>query len=351
MALAVVLAVVAVAPVATAEHEPVAHLEIVPANHQPGQQNTTYSAFAWRFHNAQGPVDMEQWLNITLVGPADGGSSCVIARDTRAAGVDRGNDDPGTETDESIVGKFKYVGQFRNEAGQHGITVQLYGEDDFGGQTIHLNHSDEAVAKVANCITNPSTPGWYRWFGHTNGTGYDGEYKEGSTYSHWFYICDCESHDAAVERIGPPPETGDGSGRTNYQPADQEPGRPRGPFDVAAPRPENGSSGDGSTPTVTATGTPTATATERPAAGGTATDVAVTTTGVATETATAAERQGATAAGGQSTGTTATGQTARETVATATDDGTHTSTGQPGFGLLPALAALVALAGYAVRRS
>lgn len=294
---------------------------------------------------------MEHWLNITLVGPADGGSSCVIARDTRAAGVDRGNDDPGTKTDESIVGKFKYVGQFQNEAGQHGITVQLYGEDDFGGQTIHLDHSDEAVAKVANCITNPSTPGWYRWFGHTNGTGYDGKYKEGNTYSHWFYICDCESHDAAVEKLGPPPETGDGSGRTNYQSADQEPGRPRGPFDVGAPSPKNGSSGDESTPTGTATGTLTATATERSATDETATDVAVKTNGVATGTPTVMERKGATSTGVQSTGTTASGQTVQKTVVTTTDEGTQTSTGQPGFGLFSTLVALVALTGYAVRRS
>lgn len=36
VAFAMVWAVVAISPVVTAEHEPVAYLEIVPANHEPG---------------------------------------------------------------------------------------------------------------------------------------------------------------------------------------------------------------------------------------------------------------------------------------------------------------------------
>lgn len=307
LAVAVLVVLVAIghgATLAGADHYPVQHLEIVPADHTPGETNTTYSVFAWRFRTPEGPTDAEVWGNVTLVGPAGGTNNCVISEDARAAGVDRDNDDPGTHTDESLLGRFKYIRQFENEAGQPGITVQMYDKDDFGGQHIHLNHSDEAVAKVANCLNNPDAPGWYRWFGYTNGTSWEGEYLEGATYSHWYYLCECASYDDAVATIGPAPSTGEEDERTDYFPHDGEPGRPQGPFNNTVDRSNwNGSAGTATptetvTPTATVTATPTATETpeETPTTTPTrtttdATDTAPTRT-VTPTTATAADGPG-----------------------------------------------------------
>jgi len=320
---------------AQADHNPMAQFEIIPGDPTPGANGTTYSAFAWGLRNYDGPVDAEYVHHITLVGPASGEENCVIARDARAAGFDRGNDDPGTETDESMLGRFKFIGRFETDSGQPGITVQFFDEDDVGGDGAHLNHTDEAVAKVANCIKNPEEPGWYRWWAYANGTGWDGRFKEGATLSHWFHICDCSDREDAVETIGPPPDGPDSE--TDYFRPDYDPGRPSGPFDLMVTR-EPGNTTTTDTPTLTPTEESTATAT------GTATPTATPKEATATGTATAT-----------ATGTATATETATGTAtATATDADVETPSGDgsPGFGLLAALLALVlfALAGRGVHR-
>lgn len=197
-------------------------------------------------------------------------------------------------------------------------------EDDTTRLEYNLTNWDRALVDQTNCYTNPSTPGWYRGVSYSESYFSDsGDSPQTATplesnnktigYSHWVYVCECESYDAAVSTIGAPPGW-------NF--------------------------GDGGTPTPTDGGTPTATAA----------------TATATPTPTPTQTATATAAAGDmgATATPTPGATPTPSPTATEGPGTDTpprpstpggGTEQPGFGVAVALVALIGAMLLARRRS
>ena len=332
------------------------------STHKPGASEVTISQFAAGQPQAESVVTLKYWGFLTSVSPAELKSTCQTA-DARAAGVDRDNDNAGTYTDESFIGKYSKEIQYKNSQGQNITTYDFYEPNSFEGQSIYFNSDDQIVAQLANCYTNPQSPGWYRFWGHINGTR-DGKtyqqtskYRETNSYSHWWYICDCESYDAAVNKIGQPPQ--DAKFRIEEDGKYGTRAGGNGPWKLYAKPGSGGGSGDG-TPTSTDTGTSTSTDTSTSTSTdtGTSTNTGTTTSGTTSPPQNQNNQNnqnspspGSTATTvttnpGQSTNTGGGGGGGGNNVSTATQTSTH----QPGFGLGLALVALAAAALVAYRR-
>lgn len=303
-------------------------------NHQPGAENVSLTAYSagtpWA--NDEG---LEVWENFTTIAPGALGYSCT-PRNVRAAGIDRDNDDPGTETDVSMLGKFKQYVVYETDANQTAATIEFYDPNDFGGESVYLNATDEILTKFDGCWDTPDEPGWYRNYGHTNGTNWDGQYMELDAYSHWYYFCDCDSYDEAVETLGKPPSVEPVSGDS-----DQAPGWMAGPYYVSEPRNPDGDGSSAATPTVTPEATP---ATTTPTAA--TPEATATPTATATATLTPTPAQGGRSGGGSSDTTTTpvTPTATATTTVTRTVTPAHSSTpaSGPGFGVAVSLLALFA---------
>lgn len=139
----------------------------------------------------------------------------------RTFGIDRGNNNSGTQTDVDLLEHMKNY-----NVGDNRITLELFDEDDFGGDPINLNAPDATIAVLADCIENTGDPGWYQFQGFVNGTTYDDGYEEVYLDSHYFWIGDFESESEAREELGPPPSedgTGDESDDTDQSADDGTP--------------------------------------------------------------------------------------------------------------------------------
>lgn len=109
-------------------HGSPANLTINPVNdvdHQPGEPNASYQIFATGEDAVEQDIDR---LNYALIRYPAGDISSCTAFSTAVFGVDRGNDDPGTKTDESLVNNQKESGHTTHE-----IYVEFYDESDLGG--------------------------------------------------------------------------------------------------------------------------------------------------------------------------------------------------------------------------
>lgn len=207
-----------------------------PQDHEPGNRNASANFLM---------VNTKQFdtlLSIEATYP-DGVPSRCYNSDTRVFGIDRGNDQSGTGTDESAI---PYASD--TERTRHTVLMEFYDRDSAMAST-NLDAGDEFVVSVETCVWHPEEPGWYRM--HTTITGRTpDDRKESVSYdSHYFYICDCESEQAARSKLGPPPSerTPTATPSTTSTPA-------------ATPSPTR-------TPTATATRTPTPeSTTERPTA-------------------------------------------------------------------------------------
>lgn len=124
---------------------------------------------------------------------------CAID-DARAMGVDKGNNDSGTKTDESAI---KNAHDYAFE--HNHLWFQTHQEDDIG-EPLYIKSKDQMIGAVSKCIENPSEPGWYKMYGWMNGTRRINDvfvHNETSSYPVW--ICDCENRSQAEEKLGPPP--------------------------------------------------------------------------------------------------------------------------------------------------
>jgi PGF-CTERM protein len=142
-------------------------------------------------------------------------SNCDIPN-TKAFGIDRGGNNPGTQVDVDLVQKQKNV-DFRDD----GITINLYDFSDFAGDPPYMAAEDAIVAaqgagsQDGTCLTVTSEPGWYQIQGFLNGTVADnGPDEEPSSNareagvnvnSNYLYVCECDSESEAREQLGPPP--------------------------------------------------------------------------------------------------------------------------------------------------
>ncbi|WP_254820912.1 PGF-CTERM sorting domain-containing protein [Haloglomus halophilum] len=303
--------------------------------------------------------DMQAMHTIVLTSEAFQFDSCSSSQ-VRAFGIDRGNDDPGTQTDESLLSAYKSI-SFE----KHQITVKFYKEDQLAGGPVGVKSADQIVARGDNCIQNPSEPGWYQISGKINGSTNGDTTTDFSqdTTSHYIYVCDCESRQEAEEKLGPPP--GSDGGESTATPTESGGGE-----STATPT-ESGGGESTATPTESGGGESTATPTDGGGGESTATPTE-SGGGESTATPTDSNRQGQGTTTGTSTSTgnttgtanaTSTGNTTGTANATSTGNGggftgggsqndspsPTNSGGQPGFGLAAALGAL-ALAGLLARR-
>jgi PGF-CTERM protein len=319
-------------------------------DHYPGDMNPGNASIQHRavsgsaFDGTPSPKGYEA-AGFLIIGNEDVNFGECSTENTAAFGLDRENDAEGTKTDESLLAA-RENSQFK----EHEIVIDFFDEGDLAGEPISINAVDEIVAVQNQCYTMPSEPGWYQINGFLNGTGYNGNEFDVSLNSHYFYVCECGSEQAAREQLGPPPSEEGTSG-------DSEP--------TATPE---------ATATATATATPEATATATATPETTATATAVpeaTATATPEETAEATATAAATAtandggdqsgdgdgaAGGGAADDGATGGSTATATRTAAPGGagqgpaTPTVGAGPGFGAVAALVGLLAAALLAFRR-
>lgn len=278
--------------------------------------------------------DFEVVDYITFVAPADQGNDCTTM-DARAAGIDRNDDDPGTHTDVTFIGKYKEQINHTNSAGQGITTFDFYEEGSFAGDSASIFAPDQGILALEGCFTNPEIAGWYRSYYYVNGTNPDGTRIQVAGFSGWSYTCECSSYDEAVATIGPPPEEG---------PDGTMPDRDEGPWYLEEHRDDYDAGGGQATPTPG--GTATRTVTAAPAMT-TATPTPTATAAPSTPTATATT-------GTRTTQTSTPGEgetTPTETSAASGGAGDGDTGGSgPGFGVLAGLTAALAAALLARRR-
>lgn len=232
--------------------------------------------------------------------------------DTAGFGIDRGNDDPGTETNENLLDHRK-----DSSFNPNSIVVEFFDDDDIAGNSVSINAEDQIIAVQTTCYTMPSEPGWYQIFGKLNGTGYNGNQFEVSLNSHYFYICDCASAQEARQQLGPPPSEQDASEATVT---------PTATATAARTTSTGGTSPEDTPSPAAATGTSTRARQQDNGGSG------------ATATRTAKSTGAGNAGGGQTAGATVSGPV------------TPTIAEGPGFGPVAAFLALVAAALVAGRR-
>jgi PGF-CTERM protein len=316
-------------------------------DHYPGDQNRANASIQHlaglegTFDGTPSPKGYEA-AGFLIIGNEDINFGQCSTENTAAFGVDRENDDEGTKTDESLLAA-RENSQFK----EHEIVIDFFDQGDLAGEPIAINDVDEVVAVQNECYTMPSEPGWYQINGFLNGTGYNGNEFDVTLDSHYFYVCECGSEQAAREQLGPPPSEAGSSGGSESTPTPEATAT-----QTATPE---------ATATATAAPEATATATATPEATTTATATATaesTATAEATATATAAndggDGSGGGAAGGNDGGASG-GATATATQAAAPGGAgqapaTPTVGSGPGFGLVAAFVGLLAAALLAFRR-
>jgi PGF-CTERM protein len=165
-------------------------------NHEPGA-SSGFVLYAAGFQE-----DIRLHWNI-LYQPDFSWSSCT-ASNAAAYGVDRGNDNGGTETDVSLLSAAKVL-KFRSD----GIYTGYYKEEKLAGGPIRINVEDQIIAGLNDCQQNPSEPGWYRAYARSNGsTVMDTQTDFAVAVTDYVYICEgCDSRQDAIETLGPPPQT------------------------------------------------------------------------------------------------------------------------------------------------
>ena len=249
---------------------------------------------------APGATDRSYWTESTIYGIPDEETvyltetvtyrpipSGCAPEDTEEFGVDRNAtyegerrvDDSATESVESFSKDADARGAYERNYGQYGrlsttdwayverLRVEWYDPDEFGAP-LEVRHGDRFVSAQRGCLDNPDAAGWYRFASVTTGEFDNGTEvsQDRPTFSHWFYVCDCASREAAVETLGPPPSEADDGGGDEHATATPTPDGPTMPTatatDAGGPVDAEGASATGSR---TADGTPThATATADP---------------------------------------------------------------------------------------
>ena len=321
------------------------------ASRQPGYDEASHQTFS------QPGIDVDHWRYMIVRSSEPGVEfdDCDTT-DGRAIGIDRGSNQSGTNTDDAeITNSFKNI-----EYREHTIVLEIAGPNDLQ-DPVPLRYEDQVVGWLVECYKNPSEPGWYQFNGVHNGTKEmaDGslEWREWQWRSHYFWICDCENKQEAIDELGPPPsDQVDSRWRWGYvngegQSAETAGEPPWHPDDAQQQPPEDNSISD-DTPTPTPTQTPSSEATPTPTAANTLTPTGTATGAADDEPATATEPDGETAT---DTATAAAANdvtdTAQETNDAGGNEGTPASGDGPGFGSLAALAALAGAALLVMRRS
>lgn len=204
-------------------------------------------------------------------------SECTTSGNTAEFGVDRGSDNTGFQSDESLLEHRE-----RSPLEKDGLRVYFFDWDAFGSGNVppYFAPRDTVVARQGKgsrdgpCLKMSEEPGWYRVRGYANGTISNkcndrpkGETDKNShpressecepdpkeriglnLNSNYQYICECDSEQEARQKLGPPPNE---DGGTSSDDGGEE--------QAATPTP---------TPIATSTPTPTPVPTEADPGGG-----------------------------------------------------------------------------------
>lgn len=186
-----------------ADHGTTANFTVIPAadyDHRPGIDDASYLSFT--VGDPSGGREGFEYLAYSVLEWDAGTLGQCGPSNIQKAGIDRDDDAPGTQTDESVIDNIE--GQ--PVSNQDRVVVDF---DDpggnFGEEPVHLNVTDQFITHMSDCRGNPDQPGWYQITGTVNGTAWSGGHAEYTTTSHYFYICNCKSYDEAEQKLGPPP--------------------------------------------------------------------------------------------------------------------------------------------------
>ena len=168
--------------------------------------------------------DGEDWIDY----------SACDTDNTEAFGIDRGNNNSGTQYDDDLVQKQESV-SFEDD----GIIIDFFEFNDFSNDPPYMAPEDAIVAAQGAgssggpCLTLTEEPGWYRIAAFMNGTVADNGKGEPPSddadrvslelhSSPYLYVCECDSREEAEERLGPPPGSGGSTPTATPTPTDSE---------------------------------------------------------------------------------------------------------------------------------
>jgi hypothetical protein len=319
----------AVGPAATTGHGVDGNLTWVMLTPQPGLENGDMENYGVPPRGFQ-RVD---YVSVTWV---DGGFAGCGASNAEVFGIDRGNDDPGTEVDQSLFASIKSTKVNEDE-----FKADFYDEGDFGGSPPTFNEGDQLVGKTTSCIDTPGAPGWYQV--RSTIASKNGNFR---AKSHYFWVCDCATEQAAREKLGPPPSESTPTPTASPTPTAT-------PTPTPEPTPTRTQPAEGTpfpSPTLTATSTPTPDPTPTPTPTSTAANAA-TAAGTGASNGGNGGESGADSSAGDG------GDGAAAATPTPTDPGnwsavverSPTASSGPGFGAAAAAAGVLA-AGMLARR-
>ncbi|PSP48146.1 hypothetical protein BRC75_07750 [Halobacteriales archaeon QH_7_69_31] len=195
------------------------------SDHYPGQDEGSMQYFAGG-SEAFEEQDAEEglWLDTVVVRAYwIDFRECFGSRNTGVLGIDRGNDDSGTTTDETLTDH-----RLRTRYGQEAVAVEFYEWDSdgmVGGDPPYLAGEDAVVLAIGNgsndgpCLTMTDRPGWYQVEAFLNGSVATSCTEEGNQdcepddekvrgvtmLSTYVYVCACDDREQARETLGSPP--------------------------------------------------------------------------------------------------------------------------------------------------
>jgi len=232
-------------------------------DHYPGDQNEANASIEYFAAGEDAFTDQDAeeglWLDIIIVEASwIDYSECTTSGNTKEFGIDRGNNNSGTASDESLL---EHQSGSDLEAG--GLTVYFYNWDAAAGGPPYLAPEDAVVAAQGvgsndgPCLTMTEEPGWYQIEAYTNGTiatkckeennndcePDDKKWRGVNLRSNYVYICECDSEEEAREELGAPPPERSGTPTPTPTPDGDEPTdtpTPDGDEATDTPTPDNG---------------------------------------------------------------------------------------------------------------
>jgi PGF-CTERM protein len=194
-------------------------------DHYPGDQNTENGSIEYFVVGADAFAEMGAedglYFNWIIVHAEYEGIdwidySACSTDNTEAFGIDRGNNDSGTQYDVDLVARQKQV-QFRD----NGIVIEFLNWEDISNDPPYMAAEDAVVAaqgagsSAGPCLTLTDEPGWYQITSFANGTVNDNARDEKPSESakkvefelssNYLYVCECDNRQEAEEKLGPPP--------------------------------------------------------------------------------------------------------------------------------------------------
>ena len=142
-------------------------------------------------------------------------SACSGAK----AGIDRGNNNSGTQTDASL--RLEHTSS--SEIDASGIRLEFFNWEAVSGNPPYLTSEDAVVLAIGQfdgpCLTMTDEPGWYQAKAYFNGTVATSCTEEGNetcepdekqfrgltVTSNYVYVCECDDRQEAIDILGLPP--------------------------------------------------------------------------------------------------------------------------------------------------